>query len=88
MKRHNLAAFSLYLLSFIQCNITNFFYVARKWAIGRDDQYNSSISVDFSNSVTTSKRIWTLTMHTKDINAPPKDELRYQMNDTRIIMFV
>lgn len=38
MKRHNLAAFNLYLMSFIQCNITNFFYVARKWAIDPDDQ--------------------------------------------------
>lgn len=63
-------------------------FLRGQWAIDRDDQYNSSISVDLSNSVTTSKRIWTLTMHTKDINAPPKVELRYQMNNTRIIMFV
>lgn len=49
---------------------------------------NLFISVCFSNSVTTSKRKWTLTMHTKNINVLPKVELSYRINNTRKIISV
>lgn len=49
---------------------------------------NLFISVCFSNSVTTSKRKWTLTMHTKNINVLPKVELSNRINNTTKIISV